>query len=597
MHPSIMLLQASIACAESDAGRRESFNRQHEQCPRTRRCVSKSPTRWRRALKAPAQWLLIGMMGWSITALAQPVDTWNTVHGFDCVSDPYNPIREDGTRDPQGDPEPLSADWLARDREHRECTKQRDHDTRFHPARHLAASRYGRDPYREPTTWENVRFRHQILDFYQIPDVPYAEVYWPCSNAPDDCPTLPAELTRFDPPYPVVLVLHGFTSQAPHHRFNSQVFAEHGYLAIAANGVVPTAGTPNAQREANGDDILNWLASPESGTIGEIADLNRVAFTGHSQGARVSVTYQGDPRVHAFILWDHTDDANDDNIAQPVMFQRTDGSNGSRAEYRVTYDDDRYRGRLGYETLKSRNVDMMHFTARATVHTDWNGYGVGLSGNRLIELVTNYYNLAWLDRYLKGRLAIDERGQVIPTHGRTESEERAYRQSIAGEAYARLTARYFDDSADVHNISMGFWDQEQADASDDPLLGGNVPFKIAGLETRDRLSPYFQSLCSLSVPNYVAGGTGAPDDPIAPLVRADTEIEGDMRFIGCPATDSLDGGQERPSTLAGSSTGGALEYGLIPLGLLVGWRQIARRRTRNRHGWLKHQSKPGASSR
>ena len=109
MHPSIMLLQASIACAESDAERRESFNRQHEQCPRTRRCVSKSPTRWRRALKAPAQWLLIGMMGWSITALAQPVDTWNTVHGFDCVSDPYNPIREDGTRDPQGDPEPLSA--------------------------------------------------------------------------------------------------------------------------------------------------------------------------------------------------------------------------------------------------------------------------------------------------------------------------------------------------------------------------------------------------------------------------------------------------------------------------------------------------------
>ena len=36
-----------------------------------------------------------------------------------------------------------------------------------------------------------------------------------------------------------------------------------------------------------------------------------------------------------------------------------------------------------------------------------------LAGNRLAELVINYYSLAWLDRHLQGKLVFDAAGNVI----------------------------------------------------------------------------------------------------------------------------------------------------------------------------------------
>ena len=90
---------------------------------------------------------------------------------------------------------------------------------------------------------------------------------------------------------------------------------------------------------------------------------------------------------------------------------------------------------------------------------------------------------------------------------------------------------HFDDSADIHNISMGFVRPQQR-RSGDPLYGGNVPYSIEGLWVTDRLSQEFRSFCSVSVPDYVGGGDGSPGRPVA--ARADSGADGDMRFTGCP---------------------------------------------------------------
>jgi dienelactone hydrolase len=481
--------------------------------------------------------LVLGLL--PASAGAEPIDTWPITHGIDCVGDRFNPVRPDGTRDPAGDPQPGTAEWTARDDERLQCAQQRDHDRRYHPGiSYLTTARYGEDWYRQPVRFDERRFRfdHQPTGT-GLGGVPAMEVYRPCSST--SCLAIEPGLERIDGPYPVVIIHHGFIAQMTHHRFNAQAFAEAGYLAIVVNGTHPVTGLPNVQRNVNAGLVLDWLASEASGEIGRDADLSRVALAGHSQGSAAALSYQGDPRVHAILAWDGGDaiaavNCTGDNPCAPIMYQRTDGAfsrpqNTAYADYPETRD----RGLATYQQHRERGLDVMHLTFRATSHIDWNGYGTGsLAGNRLAELVINYYSLAWLDRHLGGRLVLDEAGRVVPSGGRTEAEERAYRQARAQDAFDRLTAMWFDDSADRHNISMGFFDPVQHVTSGDALYGGNVPYRVEGLSTTDRLSPYFRSFCSVSVPDYVGGGDGRPGGRTA--ARADSGADGDVRFTGCP---------------------------------------------------------------
>jgi hypothetical protein len=95
----------------------------------------------------------------------------------------------------------------------------------------------------------------------------------------------------------------------------------------------------------------------------------------------------------------------------------------------------------------------------------------------------------------------------------------------------------FDDSADIHNISMGFYDPQKHALSGDPLYGGNVPYSIEGLWVTDRLSQEFRSFCSVSVPDYLGGSDGSPGSPV--VATADSGADGDIRFTGCPAAVEL----------------------------------------------------------
>ena len=469
-------------------------------------------------------------------ASADPIDTWEITNpGIDCVGDRFNPVRPDGTKDPLGDPEPGSPEWIERDSERLACDNQRDTDRRTQPPHVNAHSvaRYGEDWYRQPALFDDVRFR---WDYFPtgtgLGGVPAMEVYRPC--APGTCPNLPDGLDRFSPPYPVVVIHHGFIATMTHHRYNAQTFAEAGYLAIVVNGTHPVPGVPNVQRNVNGGLVLDWLASSASGVIGEEADLDRVAFAGHSQGSAAALSYQGDPRVHTILAWDGGDGIADSNTSQPIMYQRTDGAfSAPQNSARTDYPAGRHRGLPTYLAHQDRGLDVMHLTFRATNHIDWNGNGVGsLAGNRLAESVINYYSLAWLDRHLQGRLVTDENGNVVTSGGRTEASERAYRQARAQDAFDRLTAMQFDDSVDKHNISMGLYDPVQNVTSLDPLYGGNVPYQIDGLWVTDRLAQEFRSFCSVSVPDYEGGSDGSPGSATA--ARADSGADGDMRFTGCP---------------------------------------------------------------
>jgi hypothetical protein len=455
----------------------------------------------------------------AVPTQADPIDPWLDLTGNDCTGP-----EDEGL-------EPGTPEFQARDERNQQCASQRFLDRSFQPLGNTAPT-YGQDPYRLPQRHDDVRFR---FDLPVIPGVPSAEVYRPCSNAPGDCPNLPAGLERFDPPYPVVVVFHGFVASKELHRMNTQVFAEHGYLAVGVNGThpslvddVPSFYGPNSQRTENGSDVLDWLATSDH-PIAADADLDRVGFAGHSQGGGATLSYQGDPRVHALIVWDGGTTASEANN-QPTMYQTAE--QGFATPTAFSDVPGFIEAGPGFGDLRSRNVDTFAVTGRATTHVDYNGNG-GPGGNRLWESASNYYNLAWFDRYLKGKLAFDASGEVITTGGRAEAQERAHRQEVAEGAYLRLIADTFDDSVDAHNISMGWWDPDQAIESLDPLFGGNVPYRIEGLPIADRLSFYYRHGCYVSVPDYLNGGTGAPDDTVAAAERADTGPEGDVRTSGC----------------------------------------------------------------
>jgi hypothetical protein len=469
-----------------------------------------------------------------------PIDTWPITHGIDCVGDRFNPVRADGTRDPDGDPEPGTPEWSERDDERLACAQQRDHDRRYHPITNLTTARYGEDWYRQPLRFDERRFRYDYFPTGTgLGGVPAMEVYRPCSAR--TCLNMESGLERFEAPYPVVVIQHGAIAQMSHHRYNAQAFAEAGYLAITVNGTHPVTGAPNFANNANAGRVLDWLASEDSGEIGRDADLDRVGLAGHSMGAAAAITYQGDPRVHTLVLWDACangcgeSDLNDGiaeaNTSQPIMYQRTDGAfsrpqNSARSDYPA----DRDRALAGYLGHVEKGLDVYAINFRATSHIDWNGYGTGsLAGNRLAELVINYYSIAWLDRHLQGRLVFDDDGEVVTTHGRTESQERVFRQDQAQDAFDRLTAMRFDDSADRHNVSMGFYDPAQHVTSGDALYGGNVPYRIEGMYVTDRMAHDYRSFCSISVPDYRKGIDGR-----LTVARADSGADGDMRHTGCP---------------------------------------------------------------
>jgi hypothetical protein len=446
------------------------------------------------------------------------------VAGLAGANDPLDPLLTQ-CEGPAGDPAPGTPEFVIRDLRNIYCSEQRHVDSFLHPTRRFWAEQYGSDPYRDPALHRNIRFRHDTTTISGAA----AEIFRPCTAT--SCPALPEGLQRFEPPYPVVILMHGFASDKRHLWWAAQPLAERGYFVIAVNGTADSL--PGS--------VLNWVNGAGQAAFPGEMDASRVGAAWHSLGAENSTRTQGYPRVSAIISWDPCN--------SPTGCSNSPGSRlhdkGAAARTPTLFFAADYSGFPGYPqprtsvpgtlrltgftTLRNNGVDAMLITPRATTHLDWAGNFT--FGSRYGELISSYFGLAWFDRYLKGKLVLDGQGNVVTSGGRTEAQERAYRQAIAQEAAERLTATVIDGSADRHNISQGYWDPLLAVMSGDPMYGGNVPYSIAGQPVADRLSFYHRSVCYVSVPDYRLGN-GGMGEPI--VARADSTDAGDMRKDGCP---------------------------------------------------------------
>jgi dienelactone hydrolase len=422
------------------------------------------------------------------------------------------------------------------------CSMERYVDRTYQPQGNTAPT-YGVDPYRTPSRAGNAgsRFRYQTIT--GLSGIGTADLFMPCPlTGPDQCTNTPPGVVKADPPYPVAIVVHGAIASKELHRCTTEMLAEEGYIAIAPSeegSTVPlNISYPNFSNSGEVSTLMDWI---DSTGVGLGADTSRIGLAGHSQGGASILGVQNDPRVSALVVYDGGTTANATTTA-PILYMGEDGA--------FTFAPPRTEAGVpgsapdaasGYTTLRGNQVDSMAIQPRAFAHTDYNCNG-GPGGERWSELIQNYYTLAWMDRYVKGRLVVSD-GAAVTTPGvtTTEAEERAYRQSIAQGAFGRLTATTYDGSSDIHDISMGFWDPAKAIAYGDPLFGGNVPYgssiyHLAGQPVAWRLSEQ-RSVCYTSVPDYVNGNdtyNGGPDSVLQE--RADSTLDGDIRTGGCPTT-------------------------------------------------------------
>ena len=400
-------------------------------------------------------------------------------------------------------PAPGTAEWAQRDADNMACARQRIGDFATQPAVLFTPGKTpALDAYRNPASHANVRFRYTEASTPSASGKPIAvEIYRPC--AAGTCTGLPAGLKTFEPPYPAVVIVHGGYSSKRLHRSAAQVLAEAGYMTIALETTAPM-GThgPDAQ------SVMDWVfATPKAPLAGanaffphwEQLDTRMVGIAGHSQGgSTASLIGQADKRIGAIVAWDNLtalktgwvdkiglDPAADLRIRTPALgigadyYFKVVPTTEAPEPAKLNTQGGRGRGAEphpkdpGYQELKAAGVDTMLVVLRAGTHLDFSLFGGPAS--RYGEGVINYYTLAWFDRYLKG----------------------AHDPALAADAFKRLTAQTFDDSADRHNISQGLYDKG---AAGDSITQGNRPYRIAGTPVRDRLSFYYQSRCAITQP-------------------------------------------------------------------------------------------------
>jgi dienelactone hydrolase len=394
---------------------------------------------------------------------------------------------------------PGTPEWDRQNADNAYCARERDQDK---PAHRVPA-----DAYREASRHDGIRFRYDTTTIGGLD----AEVYRPC--AAGTCPDLPTGLATFEPPYPAVVVFHGGGANSRLYRWASQPLAEAGYLVVAFD-------SPAGPTLDDASTVVDWLHGDDP--LAAEFDGERLGIAGHSRGGVVVSEFgQRDPRVSAVVSWDRAQSTPlppDLALHTPTLFMLADYNCQQvpicEPEAYATAPDPDGPGNKGddFLLLREAGVDTMQLPLRAALHLDW--VPSQLSGNRYAEAVTVYYTLAWFDRYVRG----------------------ASEPDVAADAFDRVTAIEFDDSADRHNISQGIFDPDLADPNDP--YAGNVPYHIDGLPVADRLSFYFLAKCSLTIPgssdtvtsdDIRSDGCAAPDDAVAPPRAGEPTAASDAR--------------------------------------------------------------------
>ena len=346
---------------------------------------------------------------------------------------------------PPTNPAPGTPAWDQREQDNDYCGEQRAYDTRANPA---FASPSFQDPYRNPVALDGVRFRYRQVSYKD-----------PSGKKIDGAIFRPLA-SRFRPPYPGVVVVHGGGARQEMYLWGSEALAEAGYMVLTFQ-VPDEDNTGGDTHHAHTKDALDYFESSSNPFHGEL-DRRHVGLAGHSAGGvAVSRLGQEDRRVSAIVSWDRAKSGPMPpglRFRTPALFLVAD-FNCQEVPVCVPQPytsppDPRGPGNKDedFQRVSAAGVDTMKIALRAATHLDFTQFSPG-TGSRYGAIVSLYYTLAWFDRYLRHR----------------------------PDALERLVARRFDASADVHNISGGTWD------------GTNHPAHIAGQPVRDRLSFHFRS--------------------------------------------------------------------------------------------------------
>ena len=358
------------------------------------------------------------------------------------------------------------------------------------------------DPFRDPVRWEEEGRGHQQLVTIDATDGAHlnARLYWPNDRGP----------------FPGVLMIPGLQAYNEVYDWVGEGLAESGYMVLipdpqgqGASESLPhnpdgsiacgTSGCSETSTDPASDQTqlvavtsgLDFLLSTSghhdpdavganaAGTLKynpewSLLDPHEIGLAGHSNGAiAVTSAGQNDRRVKAVVSMDNLDGsitlAKGASIHAPTLYFGVDypfpsvlapnsPSEPPNAEQHAEY---------AYAQTKAAGVDTMLIVPRASTHYefDYEPFPASLQASRYGERVAFYYMRGWFDRYLKGE------------HSATQ----------------RLTATYFDNSADQSSIGAATFDAAVAAADPTNPAAGNVPYKIGGLCVANLLSFYYDS--------------------------------------------------------------------------------------------------------
>ena len=337
------------------------------------------------------------------------------------------------------------------------------------------------DPFRQPDEWQAAgRGSYESFYFLACTGARLTATLW--------TPTTPKPADG----YPGIVISTGAVQAFQEIYFwAAQGLAEAGYMVLtydvegqgrSEQDGDPAYAMPNAVCDESVfyqgmRDGLRWLRSsaadpyrspaenlrPGTSTHnphGLDLDLNRIGVAGHSAGAgAVSVVGQEDPDVRAIVAWDCLRAQEEENVSRihaPALAICSEYGFTQEPPKTEAPSRDFKAGAFEQIVAHAESVDTMLVIPRASTHLEYDYVPLVFPATRYGERVAMYYTLAWFDRYVKGEAS----------------------------ATARLIATRFDDSADRSSIGAGTYDA---------ATNSNVPYKIEGDCTSNRLSFYYAS--------------------------------------------------------------------------------------------------------
>jgi dienelactone hydrolase len=246
---------------------------------------------------------------------------------------------------------------------------------------------------------------------------------------------------------------------------------------------VPAANqdNPNAKETEAFNPLWEEVDRHRIGVAGHSLGAGAVSLVGQERACDPSMPFtERDRCVSAIVGWDATSAPDELTLKAPVLSLTAEYFFNPELQTSAPDPD----GGLGaFDSFVAAGLDAMRVSQRSSTHLEYTYVPYILPASRYGERVAMYYTLAWFDRYLRDGV---------------------------GDAFGRLTALTFDDSADASSIGAGTWDA---------ATNRNVPYEIAGDCVANRVSIYYRSAYRLTDPDSQGVVT-----------------VGDMRARGCPGS-------------------------------------------------------------